>query len=468
MQQNLPALLRDSVSPRSAFGRLVIIVAVLGLSALLAYQTPGGRMAILLLGLPLAGAAALFLLQRPGAGLALVITGGLIVPLSIGTGTNTSLNPVVLLVPALTGLWVVDMAVRRKSIRLRHHPAVYLIIAFSAVAILAFIAGQLPWFDLPSAGLAPQLGGLAVFLFSAAAFLLAAHLLDEAWLRRVIILFLAIGAAFLIAEVVPLLTPIQQLFATGSTGSVFWIWLAALSGAMALFYDGLSSQVRLGLAGLATLTILVAYFMIGEWASGWAPALVALLLLLWLRFPRWGWIVIFVAVLAFLLNFERFWFLATDNEAWLARRQAWQIVLDTVSVNPILGLGPSNYYFYVQQAEIAGWGGVWNVAFSSHNNWVDLIAQTGLLGLVVFIGFVASMGRVGLRLFQQLPDGFPRAYAAACLAGLVGTLVSGLLGDWFLPFVYNVGLEGMRSSILFWVFMGGLLALSREEEQLDR
>jgi hypothetical protein len=42
---------------------------------------------------------------------------------------------------------------------------------------------------------------------------------------------------------------------------------------------------------------------------------------------------------------------------------------------------------------------------------------------------------------------------------LVATLVSGMLGDWFLPFVYNVGLAGMRSSILFWVFMGGLLSL---------
>jgi hypothetical protein len=34
-----------------------------------------------------------------------------------------------------------------------------------------------------------------------------------------------------------------------------------------------------------------------------------------------------------------------------------------------------------------------------------------------------------------------------------------MLGDWFLPFIYNVGYEGFRSSVLAWVFLGGLLAL---------
>jgi hypothetical protein len=47
------------------------------------------------------------------------------------------------------------------------------------------------------------------------------------------------------------------------------------------------------------------------------------------------------------------------------------------------------------------------------------------------------------------------------LGGLVGTVVSGMLGDWFLPFVYNVGLEGMRASMFIWIFLGGLVALAK-------
>ena len=38
-------------------------------------------------------------------------------------------------------------------------------------------------------------------------------------------------------------------------------------------------------------------------------------------------------------------------------------------------------------------------------------------------------------------------------------LVAGMLGDWLLPFVYNVGTNGYRASIIGWVFLGGLLAI---------
>ena len=35
----------------------------------------------------------------------------------------------------------------------------------------------------------------------------------------------------------------------------------------------------------------------------------------------------------------------------------------------------------------------------------------------------------------------------------------GALGDWFLPFVYNIGIAGFRASVLGWLFLGGLLAM---------
>jgi hypothetical protein len=46
-------------------------------------------------------------------------------------------------------------------------------------------------------------------------------------------------------------------------------------------------------------------------------------------------------------------------------------------------------------------------------------------------------------------------------------LISGLLGDWFLPFLYNISTAGFRSSLIGWFFVGGLLALDqmRRREQ---
>lgn len=455
---------RDAAAEWSAKGitRWLVVLAVLAFSALLAYRAPGGRAVYLLIALGPALVAAFFLLRRLPLGLLLVIIGGLLIPLEIGTGTGTALNPVILMLPVVAGLWVLNMAMRRETQRLRDYRVVILLVVFMAVVFLAFVVGQLPWIDLPGAGLAAQIGGLMVFFLSGLAFLLAAHLLDEKWLARLVHTFIIIGVIYLLARLVqPVGDVLLRLFTTGAVGSVFWTWLVALSAGLALFHRSLSPGRRLALLAVTVVALGVAIGYNRVWASGWVPPLIALLLLVWLRFPRWGWLPVLAGVGIFITRLDRIWSLTTSNDSWLARQQAWQIVLDTTRINPLLGLGPSNYYYYVQQADISGWGGNWNVAFSSHNNWVDLIAQTGLLGTALFAVFCVAVGGVGLRLYNNLPDGFARGYAAACLAGLVGTLASGMLGDWFLPFVYNVGLAGMRSSILFWIFMGGLLALEK-------
>lgn len=459
-----PQAIRSSQGARNVW-RLALIVAVLLGSAILAYIVPVQRKVLLVPAAMLAIAAAYIFLRRPALGMMALVFAGLLVPFSIGTGTGTSLNPVVLLVPALTVLWLAENGLRHHAIRLRRHSSVYLLLVFMAVATLSYIVGLLPWFDIHGAGAAAQIGGLMVFYISVAVFLVSAHTLNERWLARLVYLFIAIGALIVLGRFVSPLGRVLAQFVDGAAmGSVFWIWLVALSAGLALFHDDLPLRWRLVLVAVASLALFLGLFQNREWASGWAPPLAALLILVWLRFPRWGWIGLFVATVVFILEIDRFWMAVTTDQSWLARQQAWRIVLDTTSVNPVLGLGPSNYYFYVQNATIRGWGGAWNVKFSSHNNWVDLIAQTGILGTAVFVLFTLSLFRVGMRLYIGQANGFPRAYAAACVAGLVATLISGFLGDWFLPFVYNIGLAGLRASILFWVFMGGLLMLYMEQE----
>ena len=72
---------------------------------------------------------------------------------------------------------------------------------------------------------------------------------------------------------------------------------------------------------------------------------------------------------------------------------------------------------------------------------------------------MAALGRLGWRLRASVGQGFARGYVHAGLAGLAGTLAAGMLGDWFIPFVYNIGLAGFRASVLSWLFLGGLIAL---------
>jgi O-antigen ligase len=131
----------------------------------------------------------------------------------------------------------------------------------------------------------------------------------------------------------------------------------------------------------------------------------------------------------------------------------WQIVQH----NPWLGFGPANYYHYTLLYPILGW---W-VRFNSHNNYVDLVGQVGVVGLLAFGWIMAEVLRLAFRLRPRMPRGFERAYVAGAVAGLAGSLVSGLLADWIIPFTYNIGIRGFRSSLLFWFFLGGVLALKR-------
>jgi hypothetical protein len=120
-------------------------------------------------------------------------------------------------------------------------------------------------------------------------------------------------------------------------------------------------------------------------------------------------------------------------------------------------LGFANYYWYTPLFPIRGYA----VSFNSHNNYVDIVAQTGLLGLVFFLWFLWEVGRLGWRLRNGVPAGFAQAYVYGSLGGLAGMVVVGMLGDWVLPFFYNVGLNGFRSSMLGWLFLGGLVSLEQ-------
>jgi hypothetical protein len=130
---------------------------------------------------------------------------------------------------------------------------------------------------------------------------------------------------------------------------------------------------------------------------------------------------------------------------------------DLVKMSPVLGLGPSNYNHYTPMYPLLGW----YVKFNSHNNYWDIAAPTGLVGLALFAWLAAELGEMGWRVRRRVRDGFSRGYAAGALGGLAGMFAAGWMGDWFLPFTYNIGFPGFRAAMFAWLFLGGLMALER-------
>ena len=117
------------------------------------------------------------------------------------------------------------------------------------------------------------------------------------------------------------------------------------------------------------------------------------------------------------------------DESAMGRLYAWEAAIGMALHNPISGVGLdnflSNYFAYSSH-----WDGMNHAV---HSTWFGVLAETGFLGLIIFIAMILSIARVAryaLRVFapsSQQHDYSPIlfAMAQALQAGLAGFCVSG-------------------------------------------
>jgi len=406
--------------------------------------------------------AALLQLKSPVAGLTLLLVAGVLVPMEVPFGGRV-VNLCLPLAAFICGCFMLGLFRRRGRIALDRSRVVTATLAFVTVAVASFAVGQYPWFPIGHAPMAAQLGGLLLFLLSGGVFLAVGHQVTASrQLQRLTWVFVATGAIAVVTSMVSVLeisVGSMAITNASSIGSAFWTWLVAISLGQALFNRALPVPARAALASVAALALGRGVLVAFSWASGWLPPLFAAGVLLLYRFPR-------VTTAAGLLALTpTLMFAGPAVQAWMAgeayssmtRLEALRVMWQIIQHNPWLGFGPANYYHYTQLFPILGW---W-VPFNSHNNYVDLVAQTGVIGLLLFGWLVVEVWWLALKLRHRVSPGFEQAYVMGAVAGLAGSLVSGVLADWIIPFTYNIGVRGFRSSLLFWFFLGGLLALKR-------
>ncbi len=404
------------------------------------------------------GIGVLFVFWRwPPVGLILTLVGGMLIPFTGPSGINVAAFGIALLV----GLWLFDTLVNRRRLVLLSARTTRPLLIFVVITILSFAVGQLTWFNFArQAPLDAQLGGLAINVLAVGAFLVVGYRVRELrWLRWMTWAFLALGTLHIASWIVPGAGPIIGRlfqFQFGSTNNaMFWVWLVALATSQAVVNRKLPMGWRIALGVLVAATLYVAYFLNNDWKSGYVPALLTVAAVIGLRYLR-------VGLAMALMGIFPAWYIidqaiAAEEFSFGTRVDAWLIILEMSKKSPFVGFGPANYYYYVPLYRIRGYISV----FSSHNQYMDLIAQTGYLGLACILWFAWEVGRLGWRLRNQAAAGFPQAYVYGALGGLIGTLAAGMMVDWFLPFVYNIGFTGFRASVLPWLFLGGLVSLEQ-------
>jgi hypothetical protein len=435
-----------------------IVAGVLIISMMLALLDSLDHLQLVLLGV-IGILGVIMLIQWPALGLLAILIGTYFVAYT-GPG---GVNAVILGVAGVAALWFADMVIRQRYIHFVHARTTTALLFFSLSAVISFIIDQLPWHPLANhAPLTAQLGGLTIFLTSALAFMIQGNVItDLRWLKAFTWLFVGIGALYISARWVPGVAPFMRSYAylPAFNGSLFWVWILVIPFSQALLNNQLHAVKRFILALLVVGALYIAIFHAADWKSGYIPPLAGVVVIVLMKYrQRAIWLAPFFLIGAWFVMEEA---ISSDQYSVMTRLEAWKIIIRMSVVSPLFGMGFSNYYLYTPLQDILGW----RVNFSSHNQYLDIVAQTGLIGLICFFWVCWEIARLGFKLIDRVPEGFARAYVYGAMGGLAGTLVAGLFVDWILPFVYNVGMDGLRSSILSWFFLGGLVAIYQMMKQ---
>lgn len=438
----------------------IVVIGVVLISAAVSF-VPNPMMILYAIGGFVVLAAVIIFLRSPELGLAVLVVASMFVPTPLNIGPQGALNTAILMASLLLGLWIFDMIARRQIliVNSRTLPPLFVLVV---IVIVAMINAQLNYYSLANlASLFAQISGAAVFILSAGVFFLVANQIQGlTWLKRITWIFLIFSGIYIFSRLRPetenLIRPLYQY---GSDASLFWLWLATLTGSQLLFNNQLDVRWRLALGAVLAATLYVGMIQYYDWKSGWLPAVASLGVIVFIGFPRLRLpLIIMGMVLAGFKLFEVRGFLVGGEDYSIETRyEAWRLVFQIIRANPIIGLGMSNYYWYTPLFPILGYA----VTYNSHNNFIDILAQTGIVGLLCFLWFVWEVGWLAWKLKDRVPSGFPRAYVIGVLGGLAGSMVAMMLGDWVLPFVYNVGLVGFRSSMFGWLFLGGIVVIEK-------
>ncbi|MEM9773160.1 MAG: O-antigen ligase family protein [Chloroflexota bacterium] len=465
---------REDILPQR--GRIIrvslAIFALVAAALLPIYLVDNPSHAPILLVLPILVIAINYVSDFMGIGMAFILIAAIFINFQIGTGTGSSVNAAMIALVMMIGLWALDFVVNQKTLKIYSPETFTPLILFILFACISLLVGQFAWYSFAEeTSIAAQLGGLSIFIFSAAAFWwVGSQIHSINWLVIGLAVLLVGGMYYYILRVAPgeISSILTTVFAQGAAGSMLFLWSGAMGLSQALVNTKLHWFWRAACLSVPLMALYVAFFILRGWVSGYLPLIAAMGVIVWLAYPKQGVLFATVGALAGIFQLQfilQNYILIGDNEYSLGTRlDAWAIVGEITSISPVFGLGPANYYNITPLFPIRGYA----VQFNSHSQYVDLYAQVGIVGLVLFLWFLFRVGKLSWNLRKKVkPSSFEDAYLIGVLGGLVGTIVSSGLGDWVLPFVYNVGFNGFRSSIIAWLFMGGVVAIKRLSSEAE-
>lgn len=398
----------------------------------------------------------IFIQEGVGSGPVLILIAAYYLPFRISTGTESPIVDSLALTCAMAGIWMIRPILRKEKGGLQPSPINGPVLAFVAVTIVSLVWSILfrdPNIYVWDRFILVQVASTLVMIMLPVAMLLAGNQISNPgqikWMAG-----LTIGAGILGLFSYQLNLPLPV-----NTGGLVSMWIITISLSLVMFHKKLKGVYRLLLLLLCGWWIYRGFVLNLHWVAGWLPGFVAICVLSFMR--SWRVLLIVILVLLVLIGPNQDYYLGTfiqqeSEESLVTREDAWKVNWEITKHHILLGTGPAGYTVYYMSYFPSR-------AMATHNNFLDIVAQTGIIGLGLLVWIFVVLLRTGIRLHRRLrrSGGLEESMANAALAGLVGSIVIMMFGDWMFPFAYTQTIAGFDYIVPGWIFLGLILALDR-------
>ncbi len=240
----------------------------------------------------------------------------------------------------------------------------------------------------------------------------------------------------------------------------FPTWFVAICVGQILFNKKLPWYFKGALLGGTAIWAWITLGLGLSWLSGWLPLVVVAGALIFFYSRKLAALAVVGIIIwgAFNFSFVNQTFGEEQSVSGGTRSVAWSRALGVVGKHFLFGAGPAGYEYYFQ---VYGYyNGAVGTADLSHNNYIDIIAQTGVVGFGLWIALWGGQGWMVWKLFRKrIEDPFLGALKYSLTACYPAILVSMMLGDWVTPFPYTQTLMGIDYTIWAWMISGLTIAL---------
>lgn len=400
-------------------------------------------------------------------GIVAMLLAGVFIRFRIPTGTASEIVISLLISMGCIALWIAHMVIVEKRLVLKPATTNLPLLAFVATTIISWGWSRAFRDVLVHEAGHPLVSVVAtlVMVLLPGCFLLAANNIRSVrWMQALVWILLGEGLVVLIVDLGSFfgVGPMQALSAFLQTNGLVHInssgllsmWCVSFALALALFNHQLNWIPRFLLLAYAGAWVYWGFFTRITWLSGWVPVFAAAAAI---AFFRSKWLFVVLVVVVVVVAGEYYWrtyFQAESGESGMTRLAAYAVNWRVTSKHLLFGTGPAGYASYYMSYFPTE-------AMASHSNYIDLIAQTGIVGSFFYLWFfgVQAWGGYKLRLDLQGRRDFVESSCIAVLGGTAGCVIAMALGDWLLPFIYTQGVPGFDLAVFNWVFMGSLWAL---------